>query len=131
MYNMDNSIMMDKLDFDLLLKGKYLKQMPEGSEKECYYASHGNLYEDGYVYCVYHLKPGDAEAYGFMGSKAYEKLYSELKNEIELIKKERYNKKTNSEKLKDKFDENWPTIRGLLYPILVTFFPYTLHPLRN
>ena len=66
-----------------------------------------------------------------MGSKAYEKLYSELKNEIELIKKERYNKKTNSEKLKDKFDENWPTIRGLLYPILVTFFPYTLHPLRN
>ena len=126
MYNMDNSIMMDKLDFDLLLKGKYLKQMPEG-----YYANHGKLTEDGYVYCVYHLKPDEAEAYGFMGSKTYEKLYSELKNEIELIKKERYDKKPNSEKLIDKFDENWPTIQAIFYPILVAFFPYTLHPIRN
>ncbi|MBP5468968.1 MAG: hypothetical protein J6Z11_06945 [Candidatus Riflebacteria bacterium] len=131
MYNMDHSTTMEKLDFPLLIKEKYLREIPKGSDKECYYTSHGNLCDDGYVYCIYHLKPdtGD-DAYSFMDSDKYNKLYEELKYEITKAKEERYNNKTNLEKLKYKFEKKWPTIRALFYPILVAFFPYTLHPLN-
>ena len=58
MYNMDNSEFMTKLDLDLLIKGKYLKELPSKPEESCSYISIGDLSKDGVIACEYH---GDLE----------------------------------------------------------------------
>ena len=53
MYNMDNAVMMDKLDIDKLVQGGYLKSSPAKPEAECSYNGYG-LTENGEIYCTYH-----------------------------------------------------------------------------
>ena len=132
MYNMDNETMMQKLNFPLLLEGNYLREIPKGSEKECYYTSHGDLTDVGYIYCVYHLVPGsDQEAHDFPDYENYRKLSSELKDEIKQAKIECYNNENIIEKFNESFDGYKPAVGLLLLPILVAFFPFILHPLRQ
>jgi competence protein ComGC len=54
MYNMDTDNPMNNLDIDQLVQKKYLKAKPYPPESGCRYLSHGNLAEDGYVYCQLH-----------------------------------------------------------------------------
>lgn len=53
MYNMDNAVMMDKLDINKLVQGGYLKSSPAKPEAECSYNGYG-LTENGEIYCTYH-----------------------------------------------------------------------------
>lgn len=132
MYNMDNKDMMEKLNIPLLIERNYLKQLPQGTEKKCYYTSHGDLSTDGYIYCIYHLVPeDDKEASNFPDYDNYRKLSSELKDEIEQAKIDCYNNKSFLEKFNDSFENYKPAFGILLLPILVAFFPLLFHPLRN
>ena len=54
MYNMDSSTMMDRLDVDLLIKGKYLKERPISPHPNCNYSENGDLSGDGVVVCSIH-----------------------------------------------------------------------------
>ena len=57
MYNMDHSTKMDDIDEDsvkLLVKEKYLKTVPEGTEPNCRYTVSNKLSENGVIYCKYH-----------------------------------------------------------------------------
>ena len=54
MYNMDNSVMMTTLNIDALVKGRYLKGVPNGPEPECEYFSIGDLSKDGVIACKRH-----------------------------------------------------------------------------
>ncbi len=58
MYNMDNTEFMEELDFNRLLDGKYLKELPSKPEDSCSYLSLGDLSKDGVIACEYH---GDLE----------------------------------------------------------------------
>ena len=66
MYNMDNEEMLHEINEDvieLLKKGKYLKNdlyCPH-SNKPGHYHNHGDLCEDGVIYCDYH---GSVDGYG-------------------------------------------------------------------
>ena len=55
MYNMDNSIMMKKLNIKKLIEGKYIKEEPEKTDPSCYYFSVGDLSKDeGVIVCKIH-----------------------------------------------------------------------------
>ena len=56
MYNLDNETMMESLEIDKLVKGKYLRDVPQGPEPDCEYYSDGNLTNDGEVACRRHGK---------------------------------------------------------------------------
>ena len=57
MYNMDNSVMMTTLDINTLVKEKYLKSAPSGTEPGCKYYSVGDLSKDGHISCEKHGSP--------------------------------------------------------------------------
>ena len=61
MYNLDNSVMMTTLDVDTLLKGRYLKTAPKGTEPDCKYISVGDMSGDGYISCERHGSPFDPQ----------------------------------------------------------------------
>ncbi|NLF98349.1 MAG: prepilin-type N-terminal cleavage/methylation domain-containing protein [Candidatus Riflebacteria bacterium] len=54
MYNMDNPGLMQQLDMNALLKGKYLKSPIVPAETGCRYLSIGDLSADGEIYCQLH-----------------------------------------------------------------------------
>ena len=57
MYNMDHSTQMDDIDEEsvkILVKEKYLKAVPEGTEPNCRYTVSNKLSENGIIYCKYH-----------------------------------------------------------------------------
>ena len=88
MYNMDVSTMMEELNpktLDILVKGKYLKSLPNLPEpSKCEYKSLGNLTDEGFIYCKYH---GDlqylieCEYYKDNDYNQYEKLSQNATNE--------------------------------------------------
>lgn len=135
MYNMDVASMATTLDIPELIKGKYLKSEPIRPEKDCYYDSFGDLSKDGFVYCTRHLIPDiDEETiYQFETGKytPNDNITKEMIDKIKRIKAEIESKKTFLEKLQISWKENWTKTRDTLYPFLVLFFPFTLHPLRN
>lgn len=127
MYNMDVATMTTTLNITELRKLGYLKSDPIGTEDKCHYDSYGDLTEDGFIYCSFHLVPGtDEETIENFGNSIYNsnsKIPQELINEF---KKKRSAEKTFIGSIK----ESWPKIKVLLSPILVLFFPFSLHPLR-
>ncbi len=54
MYNLDNDQKMTSLDFSVLLKEKYLKELPRKPRSECDYYSEGDLTQGGYIACKKH-----------------------------------------------------------------------------
>ena len=62
MYNMDvdSKNLMKTLDLDILVKGNYLKKLPDKPEESCLYMSYGDLssHTESLVFCNYH---GDIE----------------------------------------------------------------------
>lgn len=57
MYNMDHSTQMDDIDEEsvkILVKEKYLKEIPQGPEISCKYTVSNKLSENGIIYCKYH-----------------------------------------------------------------------------
>lgn len=131
MYNMNSATMMTKLDISELLKSKYLSFEPKGTESNCHYAIYGDLTKDGFVYCSRHLVPDTNQE--ILENFTYKSFTSESDLPQELIKETK--EKRNAEKtfiggLKASLNNNWPIIKILISPILVLFFPFTLHPLR-
>ncbi len=53
-YNDKKQNLMKKLDIDLLVKEKFIRNYPRNPEPQCLYSSEGDLSENGYVYCKYH-----------------------------------------------------------------------------
>ena len=134
MYNMDVATMAKTLDIPELIKGKYLRSEPLLPEKDCHYDSFGDLSQDGLVYCTHHLIPSiDEEVINQFKTGHYtpnDSISQEMIDKIRLIKADIESKKSFSEKFQTSWKENWPKIRDILYPFLVVFFPFTLHPLR-
>lgn len=134
MYNMDVATMATSLDLPTLFKEKYLKNEIIGPEKDCYYDSFGDLSKEGFVYCTRHLIPDiDEETiYQFETGKytPNDNITKEMIDKIKQIKAEIESKKTFLEKLQISWKENWSKTRDTLYPFLVLFFPFSLHPLR-
>ena len=134
MYNMDVATMAKTLDIPELIKGKYLRSEPLLPEKDCYYDSYGDLSQDGFVYCTRHLIPSiDEEVINQFKTGQYtpnDSISQEMIDKIRLIKADIESKKSFSEKIQISWKENWPKIRDILYPFLVVFFPFSLHPLR-
>ena len=141
MYNMDVASMATSLDIPTLVKAKYLKTEPKGPENDCYYDSCGDLTQDGFIYCNHHLVPDTDEETieefarnNYSSSNYYsssKNIPQELINKIKQNKNNTFAKKSFADKARSYWKNNWPTFKVLLLPVLVLFFPFTLHPLRN
>ena len=57
MYNMDNSVMMENLDFMRLFNCGYLKEEFSFPSDYCYYTNIDNLSDNGFVCCTEHFSP--------------------------------------------------------------------------
>ncbi len=57
MYNMDNSVMMENLDFKTLFNETYIKEEFSFPSYRCYYTSIDNLTDNGFVCCIEHFSP--------------------------------------------------------------------------
>ena len=133
-YNMDSSEMMTtEIDFNKLIEGKYLKSIPEGSEKSCCYKAYHDLTEDGFVYCVKHKYSNLGVFQKNLVSLTDLNLDKELKNRPDLFSDEEkeFLLKSNKEidkstDLRDTNDDltlNKYRILILSLPLIFLFFP--------
>ncbi len=138
MYDIDHFDTMKELDIPTLIKEKYLNREPSKPEEDCYYYISGDLTKEGVIYCTHHLTLISNHANqniidDFENGHYYTNDYitQEMIDIIKQKKAEIENKKTFTEKIQCSWKKKWPTIKNLLSPILILFFPFTLHPLRD
>ena len=134
MYNMDSASMTSTLNIPELMKCKYLKMEIKGTEPDCHYDSCGDLSKDGFVFCTHHLIPDiDDETLNQFNIGEYtpnDKIPQEMIDKIKQIKTEIEKQKSLNEKNLISLKKNWPKIKETLFPFLILFFPFALHPLR-